>query len=72
MSNPTARTPGATPAGVLGRLTLVAAAWLLAGAVVTVGACTILTPLPLARMLPAPPVIARSPVLTPVLSQVTP
>ena len=69
MSNPAARTPDAPPDGVLGRLTLAAAAWLLAGAVVASGACTILTPLPLARLWPAPPpVIAR----TPVLSQVTP
>ncbi len=68
MSNPNASPHNASPqspvtGGVLGRLTITVLAWLAAGVVVASSLPTILTPLPVARLLPpAPHVVARTPV----------
>ena len=65
MSNPRATPHTASPDGVLGRLTITVLAWLAAGVVVASSLPTILTPLPVALLLPpAPHVVARTPILT--------
>jgi hypothetical protein len=67
MSNPNATPHTASPqsqftGGVLGRLTITILAWLAGGAIVVTSLPAILTPLPMARLLPPPPhVIARTP-----------
>jgi hypothetical protein len=66
MSNPRELPQFASPAGVLGRLTVAAAAWFCAGAVVATALPTVLTPLPLERLMPpAPVVVARTPPASP-------
>ncbi len=69
MSNPSATPHSASPDGVLGRLTLRALAYAVAAAVaaavVAASLPAILTPLPVARLMPPPPpVVARTPVST--------
>ena len=70
MSNPNATPHTASPqspetGNMLGRLTIGLLAWLAAGVVVASSLPTILTPLPVARLLPpAPHVVARTPILT--------
>ena len=69
MSNPSATPHTASPDRVLGRLTTIILAWLAAGAIVATSLPSILTPLPVARLLPpAPHVVAR----TPAVSEVQP
>jgi hypothetical protein len=64
MSNtPRERPQLASPAAVLGRLTGLVLAYAAAGAIVGASLPTILTPLPVKRLLPPePPVVARTPV----------
>ena len=62
MSNPRELPHLASPAGVLGRLTVVVSAWLAAGLVLASTLPAILTPIPVARLVPPPtPVVARTP-----------
>jgi hypothetical protein len=61
MPNPRELPPLAFPDGALGRLTLAAVAYAAAAAVIAASVPTILTPLPLQRLLPpAPHVVART------------
>ena len=62
MPNPRELPPLASPDGALGRLTLAAVAYAAAAAVIATSVPTVLTPLPLQRLLPPQPhVIARTP-----------
>ena len=74
MTNPRELPHLAFPAGRLGRLTLALSAYAAAAAVVALGLPTILTPLPIRKLMPPPaPVVARTPVAsTPVLGEAHP
>ena len=64
MPNPRELPHLASPAGALGRLTTVATAWATAGALLASALPTVLTPLPMERLIPREPVVvARTPVM---------